>query len=131
MDAPPIVGVRHIALKVRNLQRSLDFYQKVFGFRLEWFPDKQNAYLTSGSDNLALHELPAGTTPADTQLLDHIGLIVRKPEDVDAWAERVQTSGLTLEKAPKTHRDGARSFYMRDPDGVLIQVIYHPPISGL
>jgi len=30
---------------------------------------------------------------------------------------------------PKTHRDGARSFYFRDPDGVLIQLLYHPPIS--
>jgi hypothetical protein len=29
----------------------------------------------------------------------------------------------------KTHRDGARSFYFRDPDGLLIQLLYHPPIS--
>jgi catechol 2,3-dioxygenase-like lactoylglutathione lyase family enzyme len=29
----------------------------------------------------------------------------------------------------KTHRDGARSFYFKDPDGVLIQLLYHPPIS--
>jgi catechol 2,3-dioxygenase-like lactoylglutathione lyase family enzyme len=29
----------------------------------------------------------------------------------------------------KAHRDGARSFYVRDPDGVLVQIIYHPPIA--
>jgi catechol 2,3-dioxygenase-like lactoylglutathione lyase family enzyme len=34
-----------------------------------------------------------------------------------------------LAAEPKTHRDGARSFYFRDPDGLLIQLIYHPPIS--
>ncbi|HEX7028333.1 MAG TPA: VOC family protein, partial [Gammaproteobacteria bacterium] len=26
--------------------------------------------------------------------------------------------------------DGARSFYIKDPDGNIVQLIYHPPISG-
>jgi hypothetical protein len=37
--------------------------------------------------------------------------------------------GVTCEKSPRTHRDGARSFYARDPEGNVVQVIYHPPIS--
>jgi hypothetical protein len=32
-------------------------------------------------------------------------------------------------QAPRTHRDGARSFYCRDPEGNLVQMIYHPPIA--
>jgi hypothetical protein len=31
---------------------------------------------------------------------------------------------------PRTHRDGARSFYCFDPAGNLVQFIYHPPISN-
>jgi hypothetical protein len=31
---------------------------------------------------------------------------------------------------PRTHRDGARSFYCQDPDGNAVQILYHPPISG-
>jgi catechol 2,3-dioxygenase-like lactoylglutathione lyase family enzyme len=54
---------------------------------------------------------------------------VSRPEDVDLMASRVVARGIHLEQPVKTHRDGARSFYFRDPDGLLIQLLYHPPIS--
>jgi catechol 2,3-dioxygenase-like lactoylglutathione lyase family enzyme len=98
--------------------------------KLEWMPDEQNAYLTSGHDNLALHQLPKGSEPGPVQIVHHIGFIVRRPEDVDRWADKVRAAGIPLAAEPRTHRDGARSFYFADPDGLLIQLIYHPPISG-
>jgi catechol 2,3-dioxygenase-like lactoylglutathione lyase family enzyme len=127
---PMFMGLRHVALNVRDVRKSLEFYSSVLGMKLEWMPDEDNAYLTSGSDNLALHRLPPGTEPGQAQTLHHIGFVVRKPEDVDAWADRVRGYGIRLAAEPKTHRDGARSFYFHDPDGLLIQLIYHPPISG-
>ena len=111
------------------MQKSQDFYCNVLGMQLEWIPDPDNVYLTSGHDNLALHKLPAGVEPGPVQSVHHIGFVVRHPEDVDDWAEHIKAEGVPLEQDPKTHRDGARSFYFRDPDGLLIQLIYHPPIS--
>ena len=126
---PPFMGLRHVALNVRDVHRSLQFYSEVLGMKLEWMPDEQNIYLTSGQDNLALHQLPEGSEPGPVQTVHHIGFVVRRPEDVDEWAGRVRAHGIPLAAEPKTHRDGARSFYFRDPDGLLIQLIYHPPIS--
>jgi catechol 2,3-dioxygenase-like lactoylglutathione lyase family enzyme len=63
------------------------------------------------------------------QTVHHIGFVVRHPDDVDRWADRLRQAGVPLAAEPKTHRDGARSFYFHDPDGLLIQLIYHPPIS--
>jgi len=98
--------------------------------KLEWRPDPDNAYLTSGEDNLALHRANAvANIQESAQRLDHFGFVVGRPENVDEWAERIRLHGIPLEKEPKTHRDGARSFYFRDPDQNLIQIIYHPPIS--
>ena len=54
-------GLRHVALKVRDIHRSKTFYQQFFGMEVVWEPDPQNVYLSSGCDNLALHELPQGT----------------------------------------------------------------------
>jgi catechol 2,3-dioxygenase-like lactoylglutathione lyase family enzyme len=126
---PMFMGLCHIALNVRDVRKSLQFYSSVLGMQLEWMPDEDNAYLTSGSDNLALHKLAGGAEPGQVQTLHHIGFVVRTPGDVDAWADRVRRYGIRLAAEPRTHRDGARSFYFHDPDGILIQLIYHPPIS--
>jgi len=126
---PVFMGLRHVALNVRNVRRSLAFYSDVLGMKLEWMPDEENAYLTSGRDNLALHQFPKDSEPGPVQILHHIGFIVRDLNDVDNWADRIRKQGIKLAAEPKTHRDGARSFYFHDPDGVLIQLIYHPPIS--
>lgn len=126
---PIILGLRHVALNVRDVQRSVTFYRNVFGMEVEWEPDPDNVYLTSGSDNLAIHKLPEGAEPSPVQNVHHIGFIVKTMADVDAVAARVEGQGIPLVHPLKTHRDGARSFYFKDPDGVLIQVLYHPPIS--
>ena len=72
--------------------------------------------------------MPCGTAAPDTAL-DHLGLVVRVPEQVDAWAAYLDARGVSLDAGPRTHRDGARSCYLRDPDGNRVQIIYHPPIS--
>lgn len=127
-SAPPgPISLRHVALVVSDVRRSESFYVDVLGMRMEWKPDEDNCYLTNGSDNLALHK---GTGDwSGVQRLDHIGFIVRTPEEVDAWAAYLKSRQVRLRAEPRTHRDGARSLYLEDPDGVVIQIIYHPPIS--
>ncbi|HEY9036051.1 MAG TPA: VOC family protein [Pseudomonadales bacterium] len=125
-------GLRHVALFVEQFEACLDFYVRLMGMRIEWQPDPDNSYLTSGNDNLALHRVAAGHHgAAATQKLDHIGFVVDCAADVDDWHAFLQGEGVRLRTAPKTHRDGARSFYCEDPDGTVVQIIHHPPISGL
>jgi len=133
MDRPAHAGLRHLALHARDLEAMTRFYVDVLGFAVEWEPDPDNIYLSSGIDNLALHRaaaLPAGPAARANQSLDHLGLIVRTPEDVDAWAAFLESRGVTLKATPRTHRDGARSCYFDDPDGNTVQIIFHPPISA-
>jgi catechol 2,3-dioxygenase-like lactoylglutathione lyase family enzyme len=130
MNRPsPHLGLRHLALFVVAFEDTKRFYIDMLGFDIEWEPDPDNTYLTSGSDNLALHRASVTRSSRET-VLDHFGLLVRAAEDVDMWARFLETRGVTLVTQPRTHRDGARSFYVDDPDGNRIQCIYHPPISG-
>lgn len=129
MPQPSHLGLRHLALSARAFDDMRRFYVELLGFRVEWEPDPDNIYLTSGADNLALHRARPDAAPVEGAL-DHLGLLVRTPGDVDAWAAFLARHGIALDTEPRTHRDGARSFYFRDPDGNRIQIIYHPPISG-
>jgi catechol 2,3-dioxygenase-like lactoylglutathione lyase family enzyme len=119
MDRPAHAGLRHLALHARDLDAMKRFYTDVLGFEVEWEPDPDNVYLSSGIDNLALHRAQGPSTSLGAGersggALDHLGLIVRVPEDVDRWAEFLKSKGVEPAVAPKTHRDGARSFYFRD-----------------
>ena len=127
MERPAHAGLRHLALNVRDLAAMKRFYVELLGFAVEWEPDPDNTYLSSGIDNLALHRSPEG---GKSGALDHLGLIVREADDVDRWAAFLEGNGVTMSAQPKTHRDGARSCYFKDPDGNSVQIIHHPPISG-
>lgn len=124
-------GLRHVALFVERYEESLHFYCELMGMALEWQPDDDNSYLCSGNDNLALHRYRGAERDPASQRLDHIGFIIDNIDDVDAWYEFLKGEGVKILSLPRTHRDGARSFYCRDPDGNTVQIIYHPPISGL
>lgn len=123
-------GMRHIALFCINLEQCLDFYTNILDMTIEWQPDEDNYYLTSGNDNLALHRAPKNFRPTGHQQLDHIGFILDTPAMVDEWYKYMTAMNITMKTEPRTHRDGARSFYCYDPDDRTVQMIYHPPISG-
>lgn len=128
MQRPTHAGLRHLALNVTHLDEMKRFYTELLGFEVEWAPDPDNIYLSSGSDNLALHRA-TGQPMAEASPLDHFGVIVRQAEDVDRWAAFLESHGVAIEAKPRTHRDGARSCYVSDPDGNKVQIIHHPPIS--
>jgi catechol 2,3-dioxygenase-like lactoylglutathione lyase family enzyme len=130
MSNLPSLGLRHVALNVRDPQASKDFYTRVLGMQLEWEPDPDNVYLTTGGqDNLALHKAEGALSSSRGGLMDHLGIALPSLESVDDWYLAVKNAGAEIVREIKTHRDGARSFYLKDPDGVVIQMIYHPPIA--
>ena len=121
---PPALGLRHVALRMRDLDAAERFFVDLLGYRVEWRPDDENVYLIRHRDNVALHRVPEARGPG---LLDHIGILVERAEDVDAWAAWLEASGARLTARPKTHRDGARSLYLAGPEGLVVQIIHHPP----
>jgi catechol 2,3-dioxygenase-like lactoylglutathione lyase family enzyme len=122
------LGMRHVALNVSDLEACEHFYTELLGMSVEWRPDADNVYLTSGNDNLALHRAGEHSPAATGQRLDHIGFFIASEEQVDAWYSFLQAHDVEIKAPPRTHRDGARSFYCSDPEGTIVQVIYHPPI---
>ena len=134
-QGPRVQGLRHLALKVRDIQKSQAFYESLFHMAVVWQPDPENVYMSSGVDNLALHQIPRGEL-ADYpegrgQLLDHFGFIMDSPSSVDHLYDLAIAEGVPIVQPPKQHRDGSYSFYLSDPDRLTIQIMYEPTVSAL
>lgn len=127
LPRPQHAGMRHVALNVLDLPLVEQFYVDLFGFAVEWRPDPDNVYLCSGVDNLALHTVD--DTGGKDQVLAHTGIIVDDINQVDQWYDYLLAHSVKMASQPRTHRDGARSFYCYDPEQNVVQVIFHPPIS--
>lgn len=124
-----MVGIRHVALFIQDLESAVDFYTRIMGMEIEWQPDPDNIYLTNHGDVFAFHR--TDETPLAQQRLDHIGFVLDSAQAVDNWHAYFMQEGVRITEAPKTHRDGAHGFYCLDSVGHLIELIYHPPIAQL
>lgn len=120
---PPSLGLRHAALRVRDLAAAEEFFVRVLGYSVEWRPDPDDVYLRRDADDVALHRADEVAAPG---LLDHLGLFVARAEDVDAWERHLDAAGARIVARPRTHRDGARSLYVAGPEGIVVQVLHHP-----
>ena len=133
MGRSGILGLRHVALNVKNIQASQQFYEQTFGMEIVWQPDSGSVYLSSGEDNLALHQIPseklASYPNQKGQFLDHLGFLIDSPANVDVMFQRAQANEIPIVKPLKQHRDGSYSFYLSDPDGNVVQVLYEPNVS--
>jgi catechol-2,3-dioxygenase len=111
------------------MERSRLFYERFLGMNVAWEPDPKHVYLTNGSDILALHQITEENASASNGNLDHFGFMVEGIVEVDQMAQRAKENSLSILKGPKYHRDGSYSFYMLDPDGNVIQILYETHIS--
>jgi catechol 2,3-dioxygenase-like lactoylglutathione lyase family enzyme len=99
----------HVGLAVTDLQRSIDFYTRVFGFKL-LRKTTINAYLYFGEDLLELiqasemqsSKLPQSESEWRTEMMRHIGLnhIGFRVSNLDEAIARIEKRGGTLVVGP-------------------------------
>ena len=123
------LGIKHLALKVKNFKACLNFYTKIVGMDIDWQPDNSNAYLSNGIDNLALHEDKNLNLESKNNRLDHFGIMLTDKNHVDEWFANLLALNIEIYKKPQNHRDGSRSFYCYDPDKNILQFLCHPSLN--
>jgi uncharacterized protein len=120
-----------ITLGVGNLERSVRFYEKVFGFpRLP--SDKSIAFFELGRVWLALY--PREQLAADVaQAAEGSGFVgftlshnVHSVREVDKLLGEIAAAGGRIMKKAKTAEWGGYSGYVSDPDGFLWEIAHNP-----
>jgi catechol 2,3-dioxygenase-like lactoylglutathione lyase family enzyme len=127
---PSISGVLETSLYVADLQRSADFYERIFGFKVLTFDDRLCAFNVAGRQVLLLFRkgkteaisTSGGLIPAhEGQGQLHMAFAIGANE-VAPWKEWLSSHDVTVESEVTWPRGGA-SLYFRDPDGHLIELV--------
>lgn len=118
-------GIRHVHLLVSNHERSIAFYEHVFGMTVG-FRDGSILFLHSPdrTDDLALHLAVSGEERARVGQqggYEHFGITVQDRGELDdAIALVLEAGGALLTKGE--HAPGVPYAYVTDPDGYVIEL---------
>ena len=110
----------HIAIRVKDVARAKSFYLGL-GMKLIW-DDNDWCYLESGKEKNGLALLGPEYKAAGPHFAFHFEEI----EDVYALQKQLNDSGVRVGEV-HDHRDGTASFYLQDPEGNWLEMIYIPP----
>jgi catechol 2,3-dioxygenase-like lactoylglutathione lyase family enzyme len=108
-EAAPSAWVEGLTLHVEDLQRSLEFYQRLPGFTLERQRLGQVAVLRAGDFLLGLLARPRITRPTF-----HLEVATT---DLDRLHRQLRAVGIEPTGPPRQRPWGERTFQVTDPDG--------------
>lgn len=118
----PTYGLTHISLVVRDLERTLHFYEKVFGMAVVFRqPGVIQAQTPGSRDIVAFEEDP--NYEGRVGGLKHFGFRLLNPGDMEqAVREAVHCGGKLLRQGE--FAPGVPYAYLADPDGYEIEIWY-------
>ncbi len=106
-------------LAVSSTEAMKSFYTDVFDLNVLM---DQGWIVTFGSENTAAAQLSVATQGGSGTDVPGISIEV---DDVDDTYRRAKTLGHPIEYGPVDEPWGVRRFYVRDPNGTLINVLAH------
>ena len=132
MTAKPVVAVKalsHTAIRVADLDRSVDFYQRLYGYDV--FIDNRGEPggatvlgLIGGHTVELIKQEAAADAKAPRDVLGH-ACIAFSVDDIDAAHASLKANGYVRSEGPETFGN-VRVVFVRDPDGTLLEFIELP-----
>lgn len=136
----PIHGVHHTARPTWKLRETVEFYRDKLGLPLvhaisargwpEGHPDFLHFFFDSGNGSTIAFfyyigtERPDYLTPVQSHFYTatHTAWQVEKPEDLEAWRQRLEQQGVPLRY--ETRHEIIESLYFTDPNGYPLEITY-------
>ncbi len=111
----------HVGLNVADLEKSIAFYQDMFGFSVieKWDSPKQ-AFIGADGIVLGLMEMPS--YDYRTYTMAHLAFPCSKSEFPNV-VTKIQGHGFEIVSGPKEQR-GGETILFRDPSGNILEVCY-------
>ena len=123
-DSPSVDGLLEVSIYVDDIERSVRFYQALFGFDVIFSGGRLSALQTGARQLLlvcqkqASAQLSTGSHFAEGE--QHLAFAIAAA-DLQAWERSLAQQGVTIEEKRHWPRGGS-SLYFRDPDRHLIEL---------
>ena len=116
-------GLTHLHLAVRDIQRSLSFYEAAFGMKVSFWVGSTMVFLNTpgSSDLVTLRQAGDHETVGPGGGFGHFGFGLASKDDLDAAVGDVLAAGGELVERGE-HGPGHPFAYLRDPDGYVIEL---------
>ena len=114
-------GLTHINLEVTDPQKSLEFYQELFGVK-EYFRD-ENSIQVQGPGKKDVISFVKSAKAGQDGGISHFGFRLLDPKDIDDAVTQARQAGARILRTGE-FSPGFPYMYMLDPDGYEIEVWY-------
>lgn len=123
-------GFSHLAIRVSDLDRSVDFYTRIFGFDvfddLRTDPHLPRVFGTIGGTAIELVKAKSAARVKQTgETVPGLGAFALTVDDMDAAFAALKAEGLVKGDRPE-EVGRARLAWVTDPDGIMFEVIELP-----
>ncbi len=108
-------GINHIHLHVRDLEKSLRFYE-AFGFRKVAGHDDKSFLVRPGYTDILTLRL------SGMHGVDHFGIMLKDAAQLDAAIAELERCGGRLLEKTTLEPVGTPSAFIADPDGYHVQI---------
>lgn len=123
-------GIGHVAFGVLNLEKSVDFYEKILGFKRVFNLEKDGKIILvclKVSEDQYLELLPKEeAVKIENQSFMHLCFIT---DNIFDTIEDIKNKGWHIDMAPSLGIDGNYQAFIRDPDGNKIEIMQMLPNS--
>jgi lactoylglutathione lyase len=117
--------VKYATIAVSDMEESIKFYTEVLGFEIDGqinpYPGFNITFLRNEGD--ALIELIENVEEPDKKGIFMVGMEV---ENMDSTVKELLSKGTKFTRGPIDVGDGAKIAFLKDPNGVEIELIQHP-----
>jgi uncharacterized glyoxalase superfamily protein PhnB len=114
-----------VSLTVKDLAKSLDWYQNVLGFAVDRRIEREGKLraiaLKAGSVRLSINQ-DDGAKGWERIKGEGFSLRISTEQNIDEIASRIKKQGGVLDSEPADMPWGARIFRLKDPDGFRISI---------
>jgi lactoylglutathione lyase len=125
---PGVTSLTHIALRAKNLQRTIDFYTNKLGFkeimRLNWQDGNVWLVYLRVTDTQYIEIFPDGVgdraTNKEATGFNHFCLQV---EGIESVVDDLASRGVVIMRELREGPDGNRQAWIEDPDGTRIELM--------